>query len=103
MLPYSGFRVGSQKCLAMSDQIKKNQPPDEKKNQPLGKSVPLTINGSNSFVVQLNDGNSHSSLTTVSSIRKTSLLLGREQEDQRSVASKADSSNTAWIIKIFLN
>jgi hypothetical protein len=30
-------------------------------------------------------------------------MLSKEQKDERSVASKADSSNAAWSIKIFLN
>jgi len=101
------WRFGGQKCLTMSNQIRKNQSPDEKKNQPLGKSFPSIKHAVNSFASQLNDRNNHRSLTTVSSDKKTPPLLSREQEVSRLLsgcdATKADSSTAAWTIKIFLN
>jgi len=94
----------------MSNQTRKNQSPDEKKNRPLGKSLSSIIDDVYSFAVQLNDGASHPSLTSVSSSNKTSLLPSKEPNDelvlrtaQDKLATGDDSSNAVWQIKIFLN
>jgi hypothetical protein len=89
----------------MSNQSSKQQPPDENKSRPFGKSFRSTMISNNSFATHLNEAD-RASLTGVSKFQIPFPLLKGEQDvppaAHRHHHVKSGNS-TAWRIKIFLN
>jgi hypothetical protein len=73
--------------------------PKEKEGLPFGKWQPVALTSLNSFALK----SKRQPLTICSNSKVYPQMLSSGQNAEECDATKADSSNAAWTIKIFLN